>query len=95
MKKAFRITAYLEGISFLVLLGFAMPMKYVYGNPAYVKAMGWVHGLLFIAYVALLDGVASMVNWPTKKTATGFLAGVLPFGTFFFERSIKEFLIDK
>ena len=50
MLKTFRIIAYLEGISFLLLLGVAMPLKYHWGMPLAVRIMGSLHGFLFVAY---------------------------------------------
>ncbi len=82
----FRITAYLEAISFLVLLGIAMPLKYVYGQPYAVKWVGMAHGVLFIAYVMLLAWVASRYEWPLRKSGLAFLASILPFGTIYFDR---------
>lgn len=86
MIKRFRLVAYLEGISFLALLGIAMPLKYVYGNPYPVKFVGWAHGVLFIAYVAMLSSLSTEKNWPMKTKILGLIAGVLPFGTFIFDK---------
>ena len=85
--KHFRTVAYLEGSSFLLLLFIAMPMKYMMGMPLAVKMVGWVHGLLFVVYVVLLGMVRAEQGWSAKKTALAFLAAVLPFGTFVFDRS--------
>ena len=52
MLKFFKIIALLEGTSLLLLLLFAMPMKYIAGDPIYVKNIGMAHGILFILYVA-------------------------------------------
>lgn len=94
MVKFFRITAYLEGISLLLLLGIAMPMKYVWGMPLAVKYTGWIHGVLFMLYVAILVPLSSERGWPGKRTALGFLAAVLPFGTFIFDRSLRDELSE-
>ncbi len=88
--KAFRWVAYAEGVSFLLLLGIAMPLKYVYGMPQAVKIVGMLHGLLFVAYVALLAHVASEKEWPLKKSAQGFVAAVLPFGPFLFQHHLEK-----
>jgi len=90
MLKYFRITGFLEGISFLVLMGIAMPMKYIYGEPMAVKMVGWIHGLLFMAYVVLLTQVATEKSWPVKKSFFGFIAAILPFGTFLFDRAYLQ-----
>lgn len=79
---AFRIVALLEGFSFLALLFFAMPMKYIYHMPLPVRILGMMHGILFIAYVFYLMQVRSEKNLSTKQTLLALLASVLPFGTF-------------
>ena len=88
----FRIMGWLEGISFLVLLLIAMPLKYMGGNPMAVKAVGPVHGGLFLAYVLLASIVADQKSWMPKVRVLSYLAAVLPLGTFWFE---KKFLTQK
>lgn len=89
MLKTLRATGLLEGASLLILLGVAMPLKYAYGLPLAVKYVGWVHGVLFIGYVAMLAASAAEYGWPAKKTALGFVAAVVPFGTFYFDRFLR------
>lgn len=86
MIQAFKVLGWLEGASFLTLLFIAMPLKYMAGNPALVKAMGPIHGFLFIGYVLFANFLASELNWSGKTRVAAFLAAVLPFGTFWFER---------
>jgi integral membrane protein len=88
--KNFRLVAYLEGISLLILFLIAMPLKYVYGMPMAVRLVGWVHGLLFIGYVAMLGSVRVEYGWSFRKTSLAFLAAVLPFGVFVFDRSLRD-----
>lgn len=88
MMKCFRITVYLEGISLLILLGIAMPLKYVYGEPMAVKVAGWIHGLLFIAYAGCLASIRTEHHWPMRRVLLAFLAAVLPFGTFVFDWTV-------
>lgn len=80
--KAFRIVALLEGVSFLILLFIAMPLKYMMDMPLPVRITGMVHGVLFIAFIFYLMQVKSEKNWPLKKAFIAFLASLLPFGTF-------------
>jgi integral membrane protein len=77
--------AFLEGISFLVLLGIGMPLKYLAGLPLIVKYVGWVHGLLFVMYMIYLLQVTLEKDWKWGKAALGFAVSFLPFGTFWFE----------
>ena len=69
-----------EGISFLLLLGVAMPLKYVYGMPMVVRVMGSLHGLLFVGFLALLSHAGIKRDW-SPLTSLGYLAAsVIPFG---------------
>jgi integral membrane protein len=88
--KNLRIIGISEGISFLVLLLIAMPMKYMMDIPEAVKFTGWVHGVLFIAYVAavFLSIRAMRWNWFSVLVALG--ASLLPFGTFVLDKSLKR-----
>lgn len=79
-----------EGISFLVLLGIAMPVKYILKQPIAVSIVGWIHGVLFMAFLFLAWEYKTDRNKSTKWFGTAFLASILPAGTFFFDRKLKE-----
>jgi integral membrane protein len=85
-----RKTGIAEGISFLVLLLIAMPLKYIWGMPLAVKYVGWAHGLLFVSYVALAYYVKEIYNWPFKKFLFAFIAAWLPLGTFVYDKQLKK-----
>ena len=53
MIRLFRIVSRLEGISYILLLFIAVPIKYFLDNEFYVKILGMPHGLLFVAYIVL------------------------------------------
>lgn len=78
-----RIVAFLEGISFLVLLGIAMPLKYIAGIPDAVRHVGMAHGVLFVLFTILLIQVALEYSWPFKKSILSFISSFIPFGTFY------------
>ena|SRR5215217_391833 len=78
-----RIIAFVEGISYLVLLGIAMPLKYFAGLPQAVKTVGMAHGVLFVLFVVLLVQVAAEKSWSFKKSMLSFLSSLVPFGTFY------------
>jgi integral membrane protein len=86
----FRLVALLEGISFLVLLFIAMPLKYGADMPLAVKYTGWTHGVLFVLYVILLIQVWIEYNWKFTKVVLAFVASLLPFGTFVLDRNLKK-----
>lgn len=78
-----RIIAFLEGVSYLVLLGIAMPLKYMAGLPQAVRVVGMAHGVLFVLFVLLLIQVATEKSWSFKKSALSFISSLVPFGTFY------------
>ncbi len=77
-----RIVGFAEGISFLLLLGIAMPLKYILGLPAAVRVIGMAHGVLFVLYVLLVIVVKIERNWSFTKMLLALLASLVPFGTF-------------
>lgn len=90
MEKAFRYCGYLEGISFLVLLGIAMPMKYLAGQPLAVRIVGSLHGLFFIAYLITAFAYGDKRGWGAKDYLVAFVAAVIPFGPFWLERRLRN-----
>ena len=77
-----RIIGFLEGLSFLVLLGIAMPLKYIAGKPEAVKIVGMAHGLLFVLYLFMVVQAKVEYRWSIKKMLLAMVASVLPFGPF-------------
>jgi len=80
-----RLIGFLEGLSFLILLLIAMPLKYLAETPEPVKFVGAAHGGLFILYVMALTWAGRAHRWSLGKIAVAFLASFLPAGTFFLE----------
>ena len=80
----------IEGISLLVLLFIAMPLKYIWQQPMAVKIIGWIHGALFVLFMILAFRVYEQKSWPFKKLILAFVAAFLPFGTFVFDKKLKE-----
>lgn len=86
MKKIFRLVSILEGISYLLLLFIATPIKHFAGNELYVKMLGLPHGILFLTYVVLAIILKYKFNWGAKKLFIVLIASVIPFGTFYIDR---------
>ncbi|AUP77331.1 DUF3817 domain-containing protein [Flavivirga eckloniae] len=82
----FRIVAFLEGVSYILLLFIATPIKYLMHDPQYVKLLGMPHGLLFIAYIAFAFMLRKDFNWNKKQFVTVLVASIIPFGTFYIDR---------
>ena len=85
-----RIIGLIEGVSFLVLLGIAMPLKYLAGMPRAVSVVGMAHGVLFVLYLAALAHAHVTVRWPMRRALTVFAAAVLPLGPFIIEGSLRR-----
>lgn len=86
-----RKTALIEGISYLVLLGIAMPLKYIWGQPQAVKVVGMLHGILFVIFCAALLYVTIVARWPLSRAALVFLASIIPFGPWLVDRRMHEY----
>lgn len=91
----FRNVAFAEGVSFLVLLLVAMPLKYLAGMPGGVTVVGWAHGVLFVAYLVLAFEVKGILGKSFGWLLKAYIASVLPFGTFVLDRSLKKELEAK
>lgn len=93
MKKTFnwfRKVAMAEGISFLVLLGIAMPLKYFANMPLAVTVVGGLHGILFVAFLILAREVKSEYKKDLKWLMKAGIASILPFGTIVMDKEWKK-----
>jgi len=79
-----------EGISFLILLVIAMPLKYYFAFPFAVKITGWAHGGLFIAYIVIVLASVKTMRWGFFNVIIALAASLIPFGTFFLDKSWKR-----
>lgn len=86
----FRAVALVEGVSYLVLLLVAMPLKYAGDNPAPVLYVGWVHGGLFILYAVAGFNALFARGWKWTEAVRGSLAAVIPCGTFVYDRFLRR-----
>lgn len=84
----FKLVADLEGISFLVLLLIAMPLKYIWHYDLMVRYTGMAHGLLFILYLLAIIQNKEELGWNWKKSALAAFLSVVPFGTFYVTRKM-------
>jgi integral membrane protein len=85
-----RIIGILEGISFLLLLCIAMPLKYIWGMPLAVKYVGWAHGLLFVLYIPAVFLARKAMQWNFFQVLVALAASLVPLGTFFLDRQLKK-----
>jgi integral membrane protein len=86
----FRMVGIAEGISFLVLLLIAMPLKYWMHIPQAVKVMGWIHGTLFVTFIYFAFEMMGALNKNFIWLLKAFAAAFIPLGTFIFDRQLKK-----
>lgn len=84
----FRLICLLEGLSLLILLFIAMPLKYYFGSPGLTKVVGAAHGGLFILYIVYTLFFAIKLSWSIKMIFLVSLASFIPFGTFYVDKKV-------
>ncbi|OCT14679.1 hypothetical protein A8709_10880 [Paenibacillus pectinilyticus] len=85
-----RYAGWAEGLSFLILLCIAMPLKYAFDMPKAVLIVGITHGFLFVLYLLSLAWVTLQHRWSIKRVFGAFIAAFIPFGPFVFDRRIRN-----
>jgi integral membrane protein len=85
-----KLSAFIEGWSFLILLLIAMPLKYWMGFPIATKIVGSIHGILFIWFIFALLVASYEQKWNIKFIAIAFISSLIPFGTFFLNKELVK-----
>tara|TARA_B100001287_G_scaffold217040_1_gene185908 strand:+ start:1607 stop:1879 length:273 start_codon:yes stop_codon:yes gene_type:complete len=83
MTKVFRVVALLEGVSYILLLFLAVPIKYWGGDEQWVKLLGMPHGILFFGYIAIAFSLKSSKKWSFRDLLIILICSIFPFGTFY------------
>jgi integral membrane protein len=89
----FRIIAFLEGLSFLLILFVTMPLKYYFQSPTPNLVVGMFHGILFMVYIYAALRLKLSENWDTRLTLKTLAASLIPFGTFYMEYKVFRHLM--
>lgn len=90
MINLYRKTALIEGVSYLILLFIAMPMKYFFNIPEAVKYFGWIHGILFLVFFVFLILAWIKYRWSIFRIALYLIASVLPFVPFILDKKLEK-----
>lgn len=85
----FRVISAIEGLSYLLLVFIAMPIKYIGDNPYPVKIFGMIHGVLFIIFMLSLFEAKIKKSWDVGLVFQLFVLSLIPFGAFFIEKKVK------
>ena len=91
--KKFRLINKIEGISFLILLFIAMPMKYSFGIPVETKIVGMLHGLLVFAFIYQIIEAKKEAGFTMKETALYSILSLVPFGSFYTDKLLAKKMI--
>ena len=83
-----RLLAFIEGVSFLVIIFVTMPLKYIFQIPEPNKIFGLIHGVLFVLYVFAVIQIWIDQQWKTHKMMLALLASIIPFGTFWADKKL-------
>ena len=86
MINIYRLTAFLEGVSYILLLFIAVPIKYLLNEALFVKILGMPHGILFILYILFSIIAKIKYNWNFRKILVVSIASLVPFGTFYIDK---------
>jgi integral membrane protein len=89
-----RNVAFIEGVSYLILLFIAMPLKYIWGQPQAVRIVGMAHGVLFVIFCASLLHTKIVARWPLSRSTLVFLASLIPFGPWIIDRRMRHYETD-
>ena len=85
-----RLIAFIEGISFIIIIFITMPLKYFMATPAPNKVVGMAHGLLFVAYILAIIQAKIELGWSWKLFFIAFVASFVPFGTFYLDKKYLQ-----
>lgn len=88
--KILRIVSIVEGISYLLLLGVAMPFKYIWANDVLIRPIGMAHGVLFLIFLAILFIVCQKEKLSLSIFIMGLIASLLPFAPFLFDFKLRQ-----
>ncbi len=92
LKTRLRVIGFAEGVSYLLLLFIAVPLKRMGGHPEAVQILGPIHGLLFLLYVLMVIQAKIEYGWSMGKMGLALLASILPGGTFYADHKLFRYL---
>lgn len=88
--KKFKLINKIEGISYIILIFIAMPMKYYAGIPMATKIIGMLHGLLVFAFIYQIIEAKKEAGFTLKETALYTVFSLIPFGSFYTDRLLAK-----
>lgn len=86
----FRLINKIEGISFIILIFIAMPLKYSFGYPIATKIVGMLHGLLVFVFIYQIIEAKKEAGFTLKETALYTIMSLIPFGSFYTDKLLAK-----
>ena len=90
--KRYRVVAYIVGVLLLVLVGVAMPLKYLGDRPEMVAVVGPIHGFVYMVYLVVAFDLSVRAKWTFTRTLVILLAGTIPVMSFVAERKVTSWI---
>ena len=88
----YRVVSYVVGVLLLVLVGVAMPLKYIADRSTLVEVVGPIHGFVYMVYLVIAFDLSVRAKWTFKRTLLILLAGTVPVMSFVAERKVTSWV---
>lgn len=82
----------IDAVTYVLLVGVAMPLKYAAGVPAAVTVVGMVHGFVWMLFMWQLARARFETDWPTSRLLVLGVAALLPVVPFFLDGRVREWI---
>ena len=93
--KKFKLINKIEGISYIILLFIAMPLKYSFGYPVATKIVGMLHGILVFAFIYQIIEAKKEAGFTLKEVALYSILSLVPFGSFYTNKLLAKKMTTK
>lgn len=87
---AYRIMAWVTGVGLILLVFYAIPVKYIGGDGRPTALIGMIHGFLYMGYIVVTLVLAERMRWKPVKALLILLAGTIPIASFVAERKVTH-----
>ena len=93
--KKFKLINKIEGISYIILLFIAVPLKYSFGYPVATKIVGMIHGILVFAFIYQIIEAKKEAGLTLKEVALYSILSLVPFGSFYTNKLLAKKITTK
>lgn len=84
-----RTMAWVQGMALLVVLALLVAVRQGVAGAERAMLLAWLgHGVVFLIYIAMLGWSMGRKVLSTRESWIGFIAAMVPFGSWVFERRV-------